>query len=228
MTNHAISVARALGLLAAFVTTLATGGATGAMAQGYPASGAHDWSGGYFGAGLSYTQMSYATSGTAYAAPDASGFSASLTLGFNMQRGSMVYGGEMLGAFDSIAGNGTGCGLGAGFTCRASVRNYLAGRARIGYAFDNTLVFGTLGLVADLQDHEIRNGVNKLVGVDNQDHLGVVIGVGVEQAMSGNWSLRGDLEYYRLGARSYSLNFPGTTAINPSSVVARVSLVRRF
>lgn len=187
-------------------------------AQGY---GQTDWSGAYLSFGLSHTSTSFSTN-TAYAPARASGTGASLILGYNLQQDDIVYGAEVLLNRDRVRGSATGCGLGV--TCSSSVRNYFAVRIRVGLSLDDTLVFGTLGYASDEQDHTI-NGVT----ASSRRHTGPTIGIGAEHALNENWSVRGDLEYYRLNSKGYVLPAPaGATTIRPSHTAGRLGLSYRF
>ncbi|MCL1629184.1 outer membrane beta-barrel protein [Roseibaca sp. V10] len=187
-----------------------------------------DWSGAYAALGISYSMGSYTTTaGSAYNAPDAEGVGLSAILGYAMQDGGFVYGAELMGNMDRTDGSGADCGLGAGFTCRSSIRNYLAARVRVAYAFNDTLLFATLGYATDKQDHTIRNGGVK-VGVNAQRHYGPTVGLGVAHALNDELSIRGDVEYYDFGDRTYNLTVPGATTIDTNTVSARISLMRRF
>ena len=101
--------------------------------------------------------------------------------GYNWQRGSLVYGLELdLGDIDDeFQLNG------AAFT------SYLATvRARLGYAFGNTLLYGTGGLA--------------IVGIDEDsdpndafdDSLGFVVGAGLDHKFTSHWSLGAEGLYY--------------------------------
>ncbi len=187
---------------------------------------AQDWSGPYLAFGVSHTQTTY-SSNTAFEPANARGTGVSLILGYNLQHENLVYGAEVMGNVDHISGTGTDCGLGPTFTCRSSVKNYLAARVRVGYALGDTLVFGTLGLASDMQDQTIRDGGVR-VAQGKARHNGPVIGIGVEHAIDDRWGLRGDLEHYRLGTRNYDLAVPGPTSIGTRHNAARFSIVNRF
>jgi len=188
--------------------------------QGY-GHGQTDWSGAYLSFGLSHTRTSFSTN-TAYAPARASGMGASVILGYSLQQDDIVYGAEVLGNFDRSRGSATGCGLAV--TCSSSVRNYLAARVRVGLSLGDTLVFGTLGYAMDEQDQTV-NGVT----ASSRRHTGPTLGIGAEHALSETWSVRGDLEHYRLNSRGYALPAPaGATTIRPSHTAGRLGLSYRF
>ena len=232
MSRNSLSAALAVSISIGAGTLLGAGSAQaeGLWATKSPAPGpgasASDWTGSYIAFGLSRSMTSY-SSNTAFAPTSASGLGGSVILGYSLQQDNLVYGAELLANIDNIRGASAGCGLGATFTCRSRVRNYLAARVRVGYAMGDTLVFGTLGLASDMQDQVIRDGGVR-VAQGKARHNGPVIGVGVEHALDESWGLRGDLEHYRLNARSYDLAVPGPTNIRPRHNAARFSIVNRF
>ena len=189
-------------------------------------SSIRDWSGAYVGLGLSYSMGSYSTGGTAYQAADADGMGVSGLLGYSWQEGAFVYGAEIMANLDNASGTAAGCGLGAPATCQSKVENYVAARVRVGYAFDDTLLFATLGVASDRQRQAVLG-----LGGGNSDsirHTGVGIGLGVEQALSDKLSVRGDIEYYQYSSETYNLAIPGPTTVRPATMTARISLVNRF
>lgn len=184
-----------------------------------------DWSGAYVGVGASYIMGSFSTSGTAYQAPDIEGAGVGLTLGYSWQQGSLVYGAEIVGELaESEGSTATGCGVAAS-GCRAGSDAYVAGRVRVGYAFDNTLLFTTLGVSVDQQDQSVYGFGGSF---DTVTHIGVGVGLGVEQALGDKLSIRGEVEYYQYNSKTYNLTVPGPTSVRPSTTTARISLVNRF
>lgn len=101
--------------------------------------------------------------------------------GYNWQRGTLVYGLETdFGVIDDeFQGD--------------AVTSYLATvRARLGYAFGNTLAYGTGGLALLSFDEEIDDG-------DFDDpSVGFVVGGGLEHKFSPNWSLGVEGLYYEI------------------------------
>lgn len=186
-------------------------------------SSATDWSGVYIGIGASYSEGSY-DAGNGLALPDATGALASFIVGRNFQRDNLVYGAEAVLNFGNV-GESTGTSCGAGTTgCTSEIEQYAAIRGRVGYAFEKTLVFATLGIATDKQAHRL-NGTQTSPS-DNQRHYGYTVGIGVEQDLVNSWSLRGDLEYYDFGSETYDLL--GGTSIDADTTAIRLSLVKRF
>jgi outer membrane immunogenic protein len=178
-----------------------------------------DWSGGYVGLGVSFNDGSY--DANSYSPPNVSGPLGSAMLGYNFQKDRVVYGVEAVLNFGNIEETTSGgCGVGA-TSCRSTIEQYAAIRGRVGYAFDQTLAFVTLGLATDRQSHQAFG-----IGSDSERHYGYTIGIGAEQSVGQGWSIRGDLEYYDFGTRTY--DFAGGTEIEAKTTAARISIVKRF
>jgi len=90
-----------------------------------------------------------------------------------------------------------------------------SGRARLGYAFDRTLVYGTIGIAASRLD---------AAGVSS-GFIGVVYGAGVEWAWARNWSMRVEYLRYDFGDEIFAFLGPVTTL---DSSVVRFGVNYRF
>ncbi len=177
----------------------------------------YDWTGAYVGGGLTYGRMGMDTNGALPSYPDATGLGLSAIGGYNWQSGNMVYGAEV--ALDFSERDGTGdCGI-AGNTCESFANHQASIRGRVGYAMGSSLMFATLGYATDS-----RSVTTTGFGSDGARDNGAVVGVGYEQAIAGgDWTVRGDLEYYFYGDETLN----GVTTNGDSSLV-RLSVMRRF
>lgn len=187
-----------------------------------------DWSGAYAGLGLSYRQTSYSTSGgSTYQGPNATGPGARVTLGYSLQQGAFVYGAEAVATFSNAGGTSTNCGAGV-TSCESKTANSLGARLRFGYAFDDTLLFSTVGYETDAQWNRAYGAGGGIIGEDSARHHGATIGIGAEQAFSDWLSVRGDLEYYHFNKETYNFVAPGATTLRPKTTTASISLVTKF
>lgn len=83
-------------------------------------------------------------------------------------------------------------------------------RGRLGYAFDNTLIYATGGLA---YAHVTSNasiipavpGGSQLAGAEDQWRGGWTIGGGIEHMFAPNWSVKGEYLYYDLGYSNLAL-----------------------
>ena len=94
--------------------------------------------------------------------------------------------------------------------------------ARIGYAFDNVLLYATGGAALAGDQFEVSGGLTGVGpydfrGLDNR--LGWVIGGGVEWAFSRNWSTFLEYDYYQFG----STNVLMTDQVSALAAVVRYS-----
>ncbi|MDZ4792092.1 MAG: outer membrane beta-barrel protein [Hyphomicrobiales bacterium] len=132
-----------------------------------------------------------------------------LHIGYNLQRGHMVYGLEatISGAeFDSS----TSCGFLALFKCESDLDYYGTVVARLGYAVDKTLFY----VVGGLAYGEVNNDLSlealgfKLPLVEESDTaVGWTAGVGIEHAMSKNFIIRIEYAHIDLGDNDASKTF---------------------
>lgn len=83
-------------------------------------------------------------------------------------------------------------------------------RGRLGYAFDNTLLYATGGLAyAHLKSNVSiapdAGGGSVLAGSEDQWRAGWTIGGGIEHMFAPNWSVKGEYLYYDLGSSNIGL-----------------------
>jgi outer membrane immunogenic protein len=161
-----------------------------------------------------------------------------LTGGYNVQRRHLVYGLEGDATWSDADGDRTiantpVAGTNERFT--GDVNAYGTLRARVGYAWNNVLVYGTAGGAA-VQSKVGRDYVNaagtRLSDDDTRTHIGGAYGGGVEWAVNDKWSVKG--EYLRLDVEkqpyntSYADGSTATTRVDVDRDVGRVGVNYRF
>ena len=121
-----------------------------------------------------------------------SGAMAGVAVGVNAQFDSVVVGVEADVAWSGVDGGETYFLPGIEMT---SAINWNAGlRGRIGYAFDDTLVYATGGLAVA----EIRTAIDPVPDLEKTAITpGWSVGAGIEQALSDNLSIKGEYLYTR-------------------------------
>jgi len=150
-----------------------------------PAAG-FNWAGWYAGLNAGYEW------GRVYGSlANITGFAGGLQGGYNWQYGQFVFGGEtdlqLSGADDTFA------------PWKFSNPWFGTARARAGYAMNNILFFGTLGLAyGDVKAENL--GFN-----ETHTSLGWTGGAGMEVGFNRNWSAKVEYLYMDLGNRSYAL-----------------------
>lgn len=180
---------------------------------------AHDWRGGYLGAGLTFGRSTYSQPTLPDYWPNGRGVGLSGLAGYNWQSGSVVYGVEAHLGAARLEGETTI----AGTDIQTDLNGLGSLRGRVGVASDRTLIFATLGVAAGRLTHTAVG-----LGSETQTVNGAVVGLGVEHALSGGLNIRGDLEHYRFQDRDFNtagLAFPG---VDSRANVARISAVFRF
>lgn len=177
--------AAALGILA-----LVSGAATAADVLPYAPQGrpGYFWQGPYVGANLGYQWGSTSNSPT-----EPSGVAGGIQGGYNWQIGQFVFGGEtdlQLSDADDVFA-----------PWKFSNPWFGTLRARAGWAMNNVLFYGTVGLAyGTLKAQGTLTGIS-----ESRTDIGWAAGAGLEVGLTGNWTARAEYLYVDLGERSYSL-----------------------
>ncbi len=150
-----------------------------------PAAG-YNWSGAYAGLNVGYEWGKITNSAGA-----PRGLEGGLQAGYNWQSGQFVFGGEtdlqVTGADDTFA------------PWKFSNPWFGTLRARVGYAVNNILLYGTAGLAYG----QVKGS---LFGLDeSKTHVGWAGGVGAEVGLTPNWSAKVEYLYMDLSNRAYSI-----------------------
>jgi outer membrane immunogenic protein len=181
-------------ILAMTVATMAvvSGSATAADMRGprpyYPPVDArvYNWAGFYAGGNVGYDWGKITNS-----AISPSGLGGGIQGGYNFQSGQFVFGGEtdiqVTGANDTFA------------PFKFSNPWFGTLRGRAGYAMNNILFYGTLGLAyGDIKGEFFGLSEDKV-------HVGWTGGLGMEVGMAPNWSAKVEYLYMDLGNRFYTI-----------------------
>jgi iron complex outermembrane recepter protein len=163
-----------------------------------------NWTGVYLGLNADYSfggsAWTDSVTGSATGNFGTSGFAGGGTLGANYQVGSLVFGVEADGDWSDASGFGTftATGLCAG-GCLTTNTWLGTVRGRAGYAFDRFFAYGTAGAAFGDIRANFSNGA-----VSSATKTGWVAGAGVEVALGGNWSAKGEYLFVDLGNGSCS------------------------
>lgn len=118
---------------------------------------------------------------------------AGLTFGYNAQWGAIVYGFETdLDAAWMTTTNAVGPACGG---CEIGLRYFGTLRGRLGYAVGKTLPYLTAGMAYGA--FRVHNPLTAMSQTDTR--IGWTVGAGVEYALGGLWSVKGEYLYYELG-----------------------------
>jgi outer membrane immunogenic protein len=149
--------------------------------------------------------------------------------GYNWQFGSMVTGleGDFEGTSQRKSSNcliaDAGAGNAAPGTCFPSALDFSfrtalpwqgSARVRLGYAFDNVLVYGTGGVaIADIATRYTQSFPGAAIGNGSQSFdqtaVGFTVGGGLEYAITPNWSARAEYRFSDFGKFSNPVTSAG-------------------
>ncbi len=154
---------------------------------------------------------------------DGDGFFGGGQIGYNLQRGNIVFGVEADAALSGVDGSQTFTTDEDWNCCTFSkahsfeIDSFGSLRGRLGYASGGFLGYVTGGFAWANVDAELSVTDNGLDGTshveldgaeDSNTHTGFAVGGGVEQKLDSNWSIKAEYLYYGLGEEDYA--FPGT------------------
>jgi outer membrane immunogenic protein len=162
-----------------------------------------NWSGIYLGVngGYAFGQSNWTNAGASTGNFSTNGFLVGGTLGANYQTGPYLVGFEGDIDWSSLRGNSSvaacvGLGAPAGTTCQTNSDWLGTARARVGYAFDRLLIFGTGG-AAFGNMRAVLNPPGTSFSIPPQ--LGWTVGAGVEYAFTEAISAKVDYLFVNLG-----------------------------
>lgn len=196
------------------------------------------WSGLYIGAHAGYAwggtdvDLSHSTGAIFYNDPfvpdqgslsDSDGFAGGLQAGFDKQFGSVVAGIEVDVSWSDLEADGTfTTPLGSQWKITSAIDTLATARGRLGFLVTpNALVYGTAGVawghvdVTQATTFVDKNGDFLDDGgrtSGDYDHVGYVIGGGLEYLVGGGWSIKAEYLHIDLGDQDYGLK--GTTKPN--------------
>jgi outer membrane immunogenic protein len=179
---------------------------------------AANWTGIYLGVNGGFTfggsAWSDSVTGGSSGSFGTSGFVFGGTVGANYQMGSLVFGVEGDGDWARASGFGTftATSLCAG-GCLTTNTWLSTARGRVGYAFDQFLVYGTAGAafgnVRASFSEGAMSGVNK---------TGWAVGAGIEIALGRNWSAKAEYLFVDLGNGSCTTDCAIANAAGPAII----------
>jgi opacity protein-like surface antigen len=173
------------------------------------------WEGGYFGVHGGYGSADYhgVTNGPTNIDLSPDGGFGGFQSGANWQFApNWVFGLETDGSYGSLKDNGA---IGAGPT-QVKIDGLGTARARLGYAYDSWLVYGTAGGAYAREKSSIGASNSK------EDHFGWAAGGGVEWKFAPDWSAKIEYIYADLGKNTF--NDPATAV--PRSTELKVDTVK--
>ena len=127
------------------------------------------------------------------------------TAGYNYQQGTLLVGGEGDFDFGHVADSASGLGT----VSTGVVQNFFSARARVGYALDRALFYGTGGYAGANVRGVLSGGA---LGYD-QTHVanGWALGAGMEYAVTPHFTVKGEYLYASMGNNTY---FSGLNSVS--------------
>ena len=183
----------------------------------------YDWSGFYIGANAGYGSSRKCFDFAGFVgfpvAPirdnclDATGALAGGQIGYNWQAGSWVFGLEAQGDWADLNGRAPSL-LFPGTTARARINGIGLFTGRVGYAWNNVLLYVKGGAaVASDRYSSVFTATNVLISSASETRWGGVAGAGIEFGFAPNWSVGLEYDHMFMGTRT--LAFSGPFALPP-------------
>jgi outer membrane immunogenic protein len=161
---------------------------------------AFNWTGGYVGL----------YGGYAFGSGNTSGFDGGMaggTIGYNWQGAGSpwVFGIEADGGWTNFGDSASATAGLLTVTAESEAKATATLRARLGYAFDRSLLFVTGGGAWARNEITLTAAVPgfAVAASDSQNHFGFAVGGGIEHAFAPNWSAKVEYLYLGLGSKTY-------------------------
>ncbi|RJF69913.1 outer membrane protein [Rhodopseudomonas palustris] len=182
----------------------------------------YDWTGFYIGGngGWGTSRKCWDYAGTA-AAPlvtnigegchDASGATAGGQIGYNWQFSTWVFGIEAQGNWADFKGSNVST-LFPGFTNESKIEAFGLFTGRIGYAWNNALLYakGGAAVVSDKYNYYTTLG-GLTTGTASETRWGGTVGAGFEYGFTPNWSFAVEYNHLFLDSKDVTFTSPATT-----------------
>lgn len=181
-----------------------------------------DWSGAYVGAAIGGQGVRVFAPGEGTI--EGTALVGGLYAGFNGQAGSLVYGAEADIEYSGF-NQSEPCDNPV-WTCNGYIDVQGSVRARLGYAVDTLLFYGTAG-VAMANAGGSTTSPGGVEFPDSSVRIGYTVGAGIEMALDENWIGRVEYRYTNLGARdmAFDIVYPDVEA---TSHAVRAGIAYKF
>ncbi|MPZ36661.1 MAG: outer membrane beta-barrel protein [Rhizobiales bacterium] len=187
----------------------------------------YNWTGFYIGAhvGGGFGTKDWFDNGDPLGSHDTNGFIAGGQIGFNWQSPSnWVLGLEADISWADLTGDHTDI-FGQKFSSKVEWLGTVTGR--LGYAFDRVLVYakGGFAFAHDKFDFARISDPSRVASGDTT-RTGWTVGGGIEVALGGNWSAKGEYQYLNFGSDSVDLTFPDNNFTFPLDIDQEIHVVK--
>ncbi|WP_018181853.1 outer membrane protein [Kaistia granuli] len=167
------------------------------------APAAFNWTGFYLGvhAGAAIVDGDYSVVGTDIGGDNATGFIGGVQAGYNWQFDNIVIGAQTDFAYTSAKISSWDNTATAGSSAENKLEWLGSTTGRVGYAFDNLLVYGKGGVAYGQSKIDVNTPVGSID--DSKWHVGWTAGVGAEYAFTQNITGLIEYNYVDLGSEDY-------------------------
>jgi outer membrane immunogenic protein len=158
-----------------------------------------------------------------------SGFLGGAQVGVNYQLGSWVLGAEAQFSWSDLDGkdNCVAASPVALLNCHTKVDWLGTAAARLGFAFDRTMVFVKGGGAWVHDKYDMTSFQTPFPSIHVEDtRWGWMFGAGIEHAFSGNWSAKVEYDYLDFGTKA--VNFPGLVGLGLTAPNDAVEIRQRI
>ncbi len=212
-----------IGVFAAMAASLGAAGAADLYVKA-PVMTAYDWSGIYVGAnaGYGWADTTWNIPPIFVVNTHPKGALAGGQIGINRQFGNWVWGAELTGDWAGLSASTNVVDV-LFMTTKLHDLESLTGR--LGYAFNNVLVYAKSGGATGVVSTDFAEGV--FAAGQSQRLYGGTVGAGIEYGLTPNWIVGVEYDYTRLFAGQFNvpsvLPFGASDAFTVQSVLGRVS-----
>jgi len=189
-----------------------------------PIAAVYDWTGFYVGGhvGYGWADQDWAlTAGAPLGSHSSDGFLGGLQAGYNVQFNQIVVGVE--GDISWADLNGAGV-CGAAGLCSTSTDWLATVTGRLGYAFDNALLYGKGGVAFAGNDYAETAGP----GTASETKTGWTVGVGLEYAFAPNWSTKVEYNYMDFGTDGLIFSDGAPISVDQTANVVKFGINYKF
>jgi outer membrane immunogenic protein len=156
-------------------------------------------------------------------------------IGYNYQVNQWVFGVEGEMAWSNVKGGVSAINANGPASWNTDVKWVATLAGRIGYAFDNVLLYGKGGVAWADQDYDhpaLSGGGAQLDYTGSETRFGWLLGAGVEYGFTPNWSAKVEYDYIDFGSKDITLNDPSgrwvTFGMDQKMQIVKVGVNYRF
>ncbi len=159
---------------------------------------------------------------------NANGSIAGGQIGFNVQNGTWVVGGEISASWanlDGYAKCATGTGPSSSYVCHSRIDALATATGRVGRTYGNLLVYSLAGFAVAKEKHDAYQAFGTDIFHGSATRTGYVLGSGLEYALTPAWSAKLEYNYIDLGNKTVALT-DASGSVSNVSIGQQLQLVK--